>query len=205
MNDASLVAVETGGATVAAGEGRVNPLPVVVDDVVEVLQVRLGQFQQVHGHVSAVPSRRFFTGSGDEHRRAEELRVPGQTEVAGILILGFLHAGSIRARGKSRPWSCDEMSPVGGRAPGRDGRPGVSFSSLQVGDGGAEIDVIRPAVHDERGDRRNAGRFGLVDAVGRFAQVNNFHSVVLRVERLRELGLGIDADRAAGVVEGGLF
>ena len=65
--------------------------------------------------------------------------------------------------------------------------------------------MIRLAVHDERGDRRHAGRFGLGDTAGRFAQVNDFHRIVLRVERLRELGLGIDADRAAGVVEGGLF
>ena len=117
MNDASLVAVETGSAPVATGEGRVNPLPVIVDDVVEVLQVRLGQFQQVHGHVSAVPSRRFLPGSGDEDRRAEELRVPGQTEVAGVLILGFLHGGTIRARGKSRPCPATKCRPMEGGRP----------------------------------------------------------------------------------------
>ena len=113
-------------------------------------------------------------------------------------------AAVVAMTGQEPARPCDEMSPVGGRAPGRDARPGVSLSSLQVGDGGAEVDVIRLAVHDERGDRRNAGRFRLGDAAGRFTQVNDFHSVVLRVERLRELGLGVDADWTAGVVEGGL-
>ena len=67
------------------------------------------------------------------------------------------------------------------------------------------IDVIDGAAEDDGGDAFDAGLFGLIDAAGLLAEVDDFHFEASRVEGRGEGLLGIDTDRAAGVVEGGVL
>ena len=67
------------------------------------------------------------------------------------------------------------------------------------------IDVIDRPAKDDGGHTADAGLLGLADAAGGFAEVDDFHVEAGRVEGRGEGLLGIDTDRAAGVVEGGVL
>ena len=67
------------------------------------------------------------------------------------------------------------------------------------------VDVIDGAAEDDGGDAADAGLLGLADAGGGLAEVDDFHFEAGGVEGGGEGLLGLDADGAAGVVEGGVL
>src|SRR5690606_17138071 len=77
--------------------------------------------------------------------------------------------------------------------------PAFAPSSLQVSNGGAEVDVQHLAIHHQGRNRLHAGGFGLGDAGGRFAQVHHLH-VHLGGKQVEQGLFGGYADWAASVV-----
>ena len=78
-------------------------------------------------------------------------------------------------------------------------------SLFQCGKIGPEIDVIGLAVDNERRDGLHARCLGLAEPAPIGAQMNDLDIECCRIERRRKTLLGVDADTASGVIEGGFL
>jgi hypothetical protein len=77
------------------------------------------------------------------------------------------------------------------------------FSFFEIGDGSADVDVERLVADDQRRHGSHPEHFDPRDAPSGFAQMDDLDVKTRRVDRVRELLLGGDTDRAIGVVEDG--